>query len=240
MNHDKTTSGFTLIELMLSMTFIAILLIMIAMTTIQISHIYNKGLTLREVNQVGRTVSSDVQRSISSSIPFDVTKQNLGSPSPTSRYVDIASQGGRLCVGRYTYAWNYGEALRPDGTAYNKYTGGDVNTPIRFVKVNNPSASLCTDPTLNIVKTDATEMLSSGDRDLVIHELTVAQTASDETIGQALYAISMTIGTNDQAQLTTNSASCLPPSEGAGNQDYCSVNQFDIVARAGNSLGRNE
>lgn len=237
MNHDKN-QGFTLIELMLSMTFISILLIMIAMTTIQISHIYNKGLTLREVNQVGRTVSSELQRSIGSSVPFDVTKQNLVSPSPTSRYVDIATQGGRLCVGRYAYAWNYGQALQPGGTVYNVYTGGDVNIPIRFVKVNNPSSSLCIDPTLNIVKADSTEMLSSGDRDLVIHALTVSKTASEVEIGQALYAISITIGTNDKAQLTTNSASCVPPAEGAGNQDYCSVNQFDIVARAGNSLGR--
>lgn len=237
MNQDNTR-GFTLIELMLSMTFISVLLIMIAMTTIQISHIYNKGLTLREVNQVGRTVSGDLQRSISSSVPFDVTKQNLASPSPTSRYVDIADQGGRLCVGRYAYAWNYGTALRAGGTVYNEYTGSDKNTPIRFIKVNNPSASLCADPTLSINKADATEMLSSGDRDLTIHVFTIAKTANEDAIGQALYAISMTIGTNDQTQLTTNNTSCRPPSEGSGNQDYCSVNQFDIVARAGNTLGK--
>lgn len=50
--------GFTIIELMLSMTFLAMLMLVIALTTIQISNIYNKGVTLREVNQAGRSVSA--------------------------------------------------------------------------------------------------------------------------------------------------------------------------------------
>ena len=58
--------------------------------------------------------------------------------------------------------------------------------------------------------------------------------SSDVDIGQALYAVTMTIGTNDQQQLVTNDTSCKPPAQGVGNEDYCAVNQFDIVARAGN------
>lgn len=232
MNHDKKY-GFTLIELMLAMTFIAVLLIAIAVTTIQISAIYNKGITLREVNQAGRSISDELQRSISSAVPFDVTPRLDDSPTTaTSKYVK-RDGGGRLCLGRYTYAWNYGRAITAN-SEYNKYNNGDA---VRFAKVTDPSGSLCATPTLSINRADATEMLTSGDRDLVVHDMTVNGGASDATTGQAIYAISIVVGTNDSEQLTTNDKSCQPPAAGAGKENYCSVNQFDIVARAGNKTG---
>lgn len=238
MNHDNK-QGFTLIELMLAMTFIAVLLVAIAMTTIQISAIYNKGITLREVNQAGRAVSDEMQRSIASVVPFDVTPNKDNSATETSKYV-VRDGGGRLCLGRYTYVWNYGSSIAGvDGapTLFNEY---DDNTPVRFAKVNDPSGSLCTTTDQPIVRADATEMLTSGDRELVVHDLVVTSSASDAVTGQAIYAISIVIGTNDDDQLETNDRSCKPPASGAGKENYCSVNQFDIIARAGNKTGRNE
>ncbi len=234
MSHDN--KGFTLIELMLAMTFIAMLLIAIAMTTIQISNIYNKGITLRETNQIGRSVSAELQRSISSSSPFDVTPKVDDSPTTlASKYV-VRDGGGRLCIGNYTYAWNYGKALVGGSGAPAIFNTFEDGSPVRFVKVAD-SGGLCADPTLKIDKTKATEMLTAGDRDLVLHSFTISQTANDPTTGQSIYAISMLIGTNDRQQLTTNDASCKPPSEGVGDENYCSVNQFDLIARAGNQSG---
>ncbi len=235
MSHDKT-DGFTLIELMLSMTFISALLLAIALTTIQISTIYTKGITLREVDQAGRTVSDELQRSIASATPFDVTPKVGGpSDSATSNYVAHAG-GGRLCLGKFTYAWNYGKALA-GGTGpavLNKYDDG---TEVRFAKVADANGSLCADTELAVPKAESSDLLTSGDRNLVLHSFTITQNAKDDTIGQALYAISMTIGTNDREQLVTNDTSCKPPSEGVGNEAYCSVNQFEIIARAGNKSG---
>lgn len=231
MSHDKK-AGFTLIELMLAMSFIAILLVAIAVTTIQISNIYNKGITLREVNQAGRNVSEELQRSIASSTAFDVTPS-----APASKYI-VRDGGGRLCLGDYTYAWNYGKAIAGGVGApsvFNVYD--DDHSPVRFVKVADPSGALCADPTLPIMRSKATEMISGGDRDLVIHAFSIVKTSDDPNANQAIYAISMTIGTNDREQLTSNDASCKPPSEGVGDESYCSVNQFDIIARAGNKSG---
>jgi prepilin-type N-terminal cleavage/methylation domain-containing protein len=235
MNHVKK-DGFTLIELMLAMSFISVLLVAIAATTIQVSNIYTKGITLREVNQAGRAVSEELQRSISSSTPFDVDPA-----SPTTKYV-VGQGGGRLCLGRYTYAWNFGSALKGGTGApaiYNTYLPPDSSSQIRFVKVADSSASLCTDPALKITRANATDMLVSGDRDLAMHKFSITKGAADLTIGQTLYAISMTIGTNDKAELVTNDTSCKPPADGQGNANYCSVNQFDIIARAGNKAGGN-
>jgi len=236
MSRDKT-SGFTLIELMLSMTFISVLLVAIAMTAIQISNIYNKGITLREVNQAGRAVSSELQRSIASSVPFDVTPKSDNSPgTENSKYV-VRDGGGRLCLGNYSYAWNYGKALVGGAGApaiYNKY---DDNTPVRFAKVEDAGGALCSDVNLAVTKAKATELLSTGDRELVLHSFAVTETSSDPSTNQALYAITMVIGTNDRQQLTTDDASCKPPSAGVGDENYCSVNQWDIIARAGNKAG---
>jgi prepilin-type N-terminal cleavage/methylation domain-containing protein len=239
MNQDNT-KGFTLIELMLAMTFISILLIAIAMTTIQISDIYNKGITLREVNQAGRAVSDELQRSISSSIPFDVTpKKDASAATATSKYV-VRDGGGRLCLGRYTYAWNYGDSIAGVNGAPSLLNKYDNNSTVRFAKVSDPSAALCEDPTLSIRRADATEMLTSGDRDLVVHSFAITSTASDAVTGQAVYAVSMVIGTNDDQQLTTNNTSCKAPVAAGGGENYCSVNQFDIIARAGNKTGGNQ
>ena len=221
--------GFTLIELMLAMTFISVLLIAIAMTTIQISNIYNKGITLREVNQAGRTISDDLQRSIGNSISFD--------PASTDNPVYInLNGGGRLCTGKYSYLWNYGKAISTGAVTnqVNQYddTGAGY---IRFAKAVDSDSSLCKNGGSEKPKqADVTELLASGDRDLAVHSFTISRTANEPSTGQAMYAISFVLGTNDQSVLTTNDTSCRPPSEAQGGEDYCSVNQFDIVARAGN------
>jgi len=223
--------GFTLVELMLAMTFISALLIAIAMTTIQISNIYTKGITLREVNQAGRTFSDDLKRGVAGSEPFDVT---LGGADSKYRQYD---GGGRLCLGKYSYAWNFGEAIDAGGALIeNQYANGQAGV-IRLVKVNDAGGNICKMPKTDIIKNDSTELLTEGDRDLVIHKFSIARTQYDVVSGQAMYAISFTVGTNDREQLTTNDASCRPPGDNVGNEDYCSVNQFDIIARAGNQSG---
>lgn len=240
MSHDNN-KGFTLIELMIAMTFIAILLVAIAMTTVQISAIYNKGITLREVNQAGRAISEDLQRSIASTVPFDVTPQVDTSPeTAASKYVK-RDGGGRLCLGRYTYAWNYGNAIDKVTGApaiYNKYAGSD--NPVRFAKIFDPSGALCANAGSTVAPANATEMLSDGDRDLVIHDFKVTSNSSDLVTGQAIYAITFVVGTNDNEQLETNDMSCKPPSDGVGYEDYCAVNQFEIIARAGNKTGSDQ
>lgn len=228
-------SGFTLVELMLSMSFVALLLLAIAMTTMRISSIYNKGMTLRQVNQAGRSISDELQRTITSAEPFDV---DAASPEP--RYISMPG-GGRLCIGNFTYAWNYGKALTGGEGApaiFNTYESDPE--PVRFVKIADAGATLCTDPTKQIDRSKSSDMLTSGDRDLVLHNFSIRQETSDAATGQALYGISMIIGTNDRQQLVTGDTSCKPPADSqAGADEYCAVNQFDIIARAGNKAEGN-
>lgn len=222
-------TGFTLIELMLSMSFVAMLLVAIALTTTQIMHTYTKGLTLREVNQAGRAISEDIERTIAETPLFKVDSKYITKPG-----------GGRLCTGAYTYAWNYGKTKELGGgktlpSAYNRYKNS--KSVIRLVKVSDASGTLCAKMNDPIPDDQAKELLVAGDRNLAVQQFTITEGNRDDVSGQALYAISFTLGTNERAQLNASGTTCLPPSVGSGNEDFCAVNQFDIIVRAGNRPG---
>lgn len=241
LNKLKTPqNGFTLIELMLSMSFVSVLLIAIAATTIQIGNIYNKGTSLRAVNQAGLAISTELQTNINQVTPFDISIEE----GPDSHYV-VRDGGGRLCTGQYTYAWNYGASINGGEDApsvYNQYAGtpdeGDIP---RFVKVYDPDSAYCSEPEKKIALpgegvTSTVEMLTGQGRDLAIHKFNIISEngAIDKKTGQRLYDIEFILGTNDQTELTTNDRSCQPPSGSSNNSAYCAVNVFRLTARAGN------
>lgn len=231
----KNKFGFTLIELMLAMSFVSVLLIAVAMTVIQISNIYNKGLLLKGANQSGIAIVSELKRSISSSPQFDVD------PGTTKIYVQ-RDWGGRLCTGQYSYIWNYGAAITSDnnptptkGLSDNRNIYISPNAEIRFVKIYDPALAYCT-PTNNVypnISTDAIELLNASQYDLAIQKFSISSSAFDSKTGQRLYNIEFFIGTNNQKALN-NSTSCKAPNETGSDPSYCSVVQFNITARAGN------
>lgn len=234
MNHAR--KGFTLVELMLAMSFLSVLLIAIALTIIQIGNMYNRGLTLKEVNQAGRTVSADLQRTISGSATFDIS-------GASTRFIN-QPWGGRLCTGQYSYIWNYGTTLdlmaRTGTTRANSnlYDPNVSTNTIRFIKVEDSSSFYCTAANGFVSPVGVVELLRVGDRDLALHSFRITSDplARDAATRQALYAISFIIGTNDQAALASNSSTCRPPRDTASNVNYCSVNQFDIVVRTSNAV----
>lgn len=243
MNHARNhRSGFTLVELLLAMTFISFLLVAITMTIIQVSSIYNKGLTLRAVGQAGESVTQDIRRSVESAQPLSLGTTPEGGPN-LRQMVNVGGDinkpdGGRLCTGSYTYVWNNGTSMR---TPVNKYATGDEL--IRLVKVMDNGSQYCADPSKEIEKTGAVEMLEGGDRELAVQSFAIKEAAVNPESSQALYLITMEIGTNDDDTLNQNATvatidtSCKPPSEGVKLDDYCAVNRFEFTARAGNTGG---
>lgn len=220
------SAGFTLIELMLAMSGVAFLLLAIAMTTIQISNIYSKGLTLKSVNQTGRDLSDSLQRDIKGSTPFDLTD--------TSKFLETP-YGGRLCLGQYSYIWNYGKTITAtDMSNTIKYSDG---TAVRMARVLDTGRQICVNADKNVPvnRSDATELLVSSDKlDLALHTLKLVSSASDLATHQALYSVEFTLGTNDQEALVTGDASCKAPNDDEANWEFCAVNVFDFTTRAGN------
>jgi len=237
-NQTNQNNGFTLIELLLSMTFVSVLLMSIAMLIIQIGNIYSRGLTMKEVNQAGRSISSELQSAISQSPQFDVSGNNYVVQKDASNNV----VGMRLCLGRYTYVWNHGKYMDTTkfamGSVPNKYSSG--STRFRFIKVNDSNAQYCVASSPgnypDIIKSDSKELLSSGENNLAIYNFSLYSdnTIKDSQTGQQLYHISFLLGT-DAAALSDDTSSCRPPDDLRSDINYCSINEFNIVARAGNT-----
>jgi prepilin-type N-terminal cleavage/methylation domain-containing protein len=248
MNHGHNRSlqtlqrGFTLVELLLAMSFVSLLLMAITLTVIQISNIYTKGITLRAVDQVGQAVSQDIRRSIEAARPIDVGTTAAGGmnyrPSVAVGGDINDPDGGRLCTGSYSYIWNNGKALT---NPVNKYDSS--SDTIRLVKVPDNGALYCSDPARPVDHTTAVEMLSAGDRELAVQSFAIEAVSKNADLQQELYQISLEIGTNDQEALSRSQGissidtSCRPPSEEANLKDYCAVNKFEFTARAGNTGG---
>ena len=233
MNHAAKQQGFTIIELMLAMAFVSALLVAVALTIVQIGTIYNKGMTLKEVNQTGRVISDDIRRTIASSSVFD---------RATSFYTNSA--GGRLCTGEFTYVWNYAQALQNNDANRIRYeTSTD---PIRLLKIPDSSSAYCARSGTSFVysrvrtvdQQNSTELLLQGDRTLSIHQLNITEPANgdDPLTGQRLYVVSFTIGTGDTTALNAGRTACLPPGAANANFAYCAVQQFTLVTRAGNRV----
>ncbi|MDB5166890.1 MAG: hypothetical protein JWN26_35 [Candidatus Saccharibacteria bacterium] len=238
MNHVNKNKGFTLIELLLAMTFISVLLLAIAMTILQISNIYNRGIIVKDVSQVGRSIVTELQTNVAASVPFSVS-QTAG-----SHYFQqpLASPyGGRLCLGQYSYIWNYGSAIQVGSSSTrNLYTNEALlitatSSPIRLVKVYDTSAAYCTNLALKVDPTTATELLNVGDHSLAIQNFSISTTTSalDTLTGQQLYTITFDVGTNDQNALTNGRSTCKAPGTIGADLSYCVVQNFSIVARAG-------
>ena len=255
MNHvDNKQQGFTLIELMLAMTFVSFLLIGIAMSIIQISTIYNKGTTVKEINQSSREINDDLRRNISAAGPLDLAKSYVLDPASATTEQDAS--GGRLCLGSYSYIWNYAKAIPDRATAIanasvTKYeaTPAQPNPAIfQFVKVPDPGSLYCakngtgalTYRNIQAVHVpQAQELLKNGDHDLGVHKfgfIPPVASSRDDVTGQQLYSLSYIIGTSRTEALNGTQTACLESGSSGADPLYCNIQQFSLVVRAGNGV----
>lgn len=219
--------GFTLVELNLAMAFVAILLLGVAMTTIHVTRIYQKGLTIRTINQLGREVVGQI-------------RTDIAAASPSSIKFETAANSGRLCLGSVSYLYNTAEGIHNSNDLIEKPDG----KPVLFTRVIDIDASWCDRPTGTFTKSDltageqTTDLLTNDVIELAVHDLalTVHQpNSSVDDIQQALLAFQMQLGTNE-AETTTREGSdskCLPPTASTADFERCFIAEFETVVRAG-------
>jgi type II secretory pathway pseudopilin PulG len=249
MNHAKK-QGFTLIELMLAMAFIAMLLLAIALIILQISTIYNRGLTIKEAVQASSAISSDLSQDIAAAPTFSLAAN-------TGHYV-TQPWGGVLCLGQYSYVWNFGKAVSTyngshQASSINLLANDDGSTtPLNFAKVVDTSGALCSSATAkSVTQSQTVELLKNTDHDLAVHEFCVVSqpTANDPLTGEQLYTLNYSIGTNNGAALTTTGSAacvgtnqndgltaCKAPNQAGSDLTYCTVQEFSLVVRTQNAL----
>lgn len=127
-----TKAGFTILEVTLVTAFIALLLIAIATIFANISALFQKGATLKSVNEVGRNLVTEFTTALNSAPAIDtvsicntLAKNNTSAclndgaykfifQSVEGQYHDPVDSGntstvqlgGTFCTGDYSYVWN--------------------------------------------------------------------------------------------------------------------------------------
>jgi len=223
---SKQQAGFTMTELMLAVSFIAVLLLAIAMLIIQMSAIYNKGLTLREANQAGQFISSEIQRSLNQTYSNAVKMAELPE-----------GQGGRLCAGGTVYAWNYPGA---NGAGLQRVDAiNEIGTPpsanVRFMKFTGSAEAYCqtVDGSWRKPPSTASELLSGGNANIAIHSFSLNKSPVPEDETQTIYTVKMIIGTPHVGLIEEgNSLRCKAANK--DDDEWCAVNEFNFTARSGN------
>jgi len=174
MENNARKAGFTVIELMMAMAFLTFILIFVVVATVQVLQAYNKGLTMKSVNQSSRSILDQLSRDISIS-------------SKPKLYRD--GNEGRLCTETASYVWNTIYAPLPPNSSRNNYAGG--NPAIYLVRSSDPS--LC-----NAAKTNQPDIASSGSSELLsplvgVNDLNLTQVAGTTK----LYQLDLSLGTPD-------------------------------------------
>ena len=132
--------AFTIIELMLAMAFIGTMMMGIATLIMQITSIYQKGLSIRSVNSVGREIVSDLNKTINASrVNVDINPSGNSIDLDAIRaaraqyFLDITKdskqRGGVFCTGSYSYVWNTSENIhivRDNGGTDNGYISSGI------------------------------------------------------------------------------------------------------------------
>lgn len=167
----RNKKGFTLIELSLSLAFISILALAIALIISNAVASYRRGLTLNQINTVGMDIVDDMRAAIQGSSTREPKVEDcsgiIGKACDSSdNLVSVVKKGdidgvgkvpvaGVFCTGEYSYVWNSGYAFLGDSDkialrVYKSNDGDEV--PIsedeedwipRLTKIADNSRSAC-------------------------------------------------------------------------------------------------
>lgn len=146
---NKKQAGFTIIELLLAMAFIAFMILFVVLAIIQSTKLYSKGLAISQINQTGQQVMVDVNRSI--------------------RYSTPMTAPNRLCLGGVSYLWNTDAELNP-GPAVNTFS--DSTSELRLVSVSDAGGRLCIPPYNSITRGSAKDLVGG---DITVLDFSVQQ-----------------------------------------------------------------
>lgn len=211
--YTSRESGFTITELSLAMTMLTVLMMIILLSILNIISVYNKGITLKRVNQSGATISHALQSSLRTSSLGNVraVTQQLGATTTVHT---------RMCTGVYSFIWSvYGDG----DNAIETFSNGNE---ITFIKIRDSGAQQCASSPPQLDQDDPNVSILLGDG-LVVRPPTNVTISNDQKLIQAEYTISTPEG-EDIIYDGTGRASC----QGGSDDDFCALNTFVVTSYA--------
>lgn len=205
--------GFTIVELLFSLTFIAFLLIFIVMTTLQTTRLYNKGMTLKSINQASRTIVEQMARDIAESANPAV-------------YVDTARHSGILCTDATIYLWNTVSSDPNPMNNGNRYAGSDEPKRLYLVRTSNSSFCDTSGAVGNVI---AYPTATGETSELLNSQTSIIDLSLSQIVGK-LYRLKVSLGTTDPEGYDTTEAGMVCKSD--NNGDFCAATTFERVIYA--------
>lgn len=148
---DNSEAGFTMIEVSMSLVFIAFIVLFLTASLMSLFSTYNKGVWLSKVDQAVRQMRLD----ISDSVKYAGRSIVL---------VDSDKKPYRLCSNGVSYLWNTESQLRKAKEAggydilLNHWDGPDGKTvPLKLVRILDITGSYCKS------KIDSSKKIAKGD-----------------------------------------------------------------------------
>ena len=222
--------GFTIVELTLAIAFIGILLIAVVTVAVGMGRTYQKGMTLRDVNQAGREVSDAMRRDIAAASPSQL--EVLVLPNATN------PETARICTGSVSYLINFAGYLNnPDGQIIKDSNSSTGAKSVHLSRVVDTDGSNCQTNASGqyatyVVGTNQRELLGAVDCDsqsLAVHGFSLDPVADQSS--SMLYRLFLRIGTNQLDSVDSNR--CKNPNDTSANFDFCALYDFDTIIRAG-------
>lgn len=194
----ETSRGFTLTELMISTAFLGFLLVFVVTVIVQMMFIYNKGLSIRAINQSGRQVVDDMSRSLRFADADAVSLENGNT---------------RLCADGVVYVWN-----TPTNSP-NTYT--DATDIAGIIRIDGNASSYCNSAPID--KADAVTQLTGSQTDLLRMEINPVNNSNGRLM--RLEATFSTVGDNRPTEEVVGSGDYVCPTglEGA----FCAFGDFN-------------
>lgn len=225
MHRKSNQHGFTLIELMLAMIFVAFILVFISLTLVQMFRTYDKGTSMKQVNQAGRSLVEEISQAVRSQLPANIDTD--------------AVNAGVLCIDNVMYVWNplYMGTVLDTSALANRAVIGPAATGGMMARKVLSGATTCPAnlaDALNPARTPVsqeTQLLSSQTR--------VLRSSVERTTDTRLVKLEFVIGTYSRNEIVApggtryitatlqpaDTFSCLPGNDG----NYCSFAEFSTV-----------
>lgn len=169
MKKRNIRKGFTIIETSLATMFLGVIVLAVANLIIQMTLIYQKGLSLRAINATGQQIIEDMGRRISSAdyiydidtnhdgyVVNDEIVDNIGKyfREWNVSLSDTRQIAGAFCVSEYSYVWNTAVALNSENAnagmliKYNhKNEDGstaEITKRFKLARAYDPNHEICT------------------------------------------------------------------------------------------------
>lgn len=208
----KNKDGFTLVELMLAMTFFSFVLLFVVSGFVQINRTYTRGVTQKDIQNAARAVVDDISDAIRNSRPNSVVVTTGGSPF-------------RLCIG--------GSARR---YAFNQHIGGDTTAASfsneTFASPSTEEITLARSTETGVACGDAVNRDEEVSRTLIDNNMRVQHLSVERINTSNSFKINLVLSTEDLNDFDTFGvdASCTVVT----GDEFCYVARLETVVTARN------